>query len=85
MASTAQSVSARNFRGPSIEEQTWIARALAKPAMFCGATTSESRIGTLRAHLVAHELGDAIAGRRATTGELEKWRQLFERVCGEPL
>lgn len=43
----------------------------------------EHRIGTVRAHVVAHGLEDAAAYRY--TDEISTWREHFARVYGEPL
>ena len=69
--------------GPTVSEEAWMLRRLAVPALFAGSTTLEDRRSRLRAHLIAHGLGDACAGTR--DGREESWSELFSRAYNEPL
>jgi hypothetical protein len=69
--------------GPTVSEEIWILRRLSVPALFAGTTTLADRRSRLRAHLIAHGLGDARAGMR--DGREETWAELFCRAYREPL
>lgn len=67
----------------AVYQELWIARTLGKPDLFDGVTTADQRKGLLRAYLLSHDLGDAVAGHRG--GEPERWSSVFERLHHEPL
>lgn len=68
---------------PSISEEVWLCKRLGKIDLFDGTITVADRRERLRAWLLTHHYGDAFVGRRG--GREETWRELFERMYGEPL
>jgi hypothetical protein len=70
--------------GPTIATETWIARRLQRPDLFAGVTTPDERRERVRQAIVDGRMAMAVAGKRAGQSA-ETWREVFERVYGQPL
>lgn len=70
--------------GPTIATEAWIARRLRRPDLFAGVTTADDRRKRVRDAIVEGRMAEAIAGKRAGQSA-ETWRELFERIYGQPL
>jgi hypothetical protein len=67
---------------PLLKAESWVLAHLGEPALFYGFTTPAIRVGRVRAHILANGLADQHAGNGVTS---LKWRDVFERLYGEPL
>ena len=70
--------------GPTIAVESWIARRLRRADLFAGVTTPDERRERVRRAILDGRLEMAVAGKRAGQA-CETWREVFERVYGEPL
>lgn len=77
MMTPAQIMDAQQFFGRRMQEQ-------GIAIDFYGATDNASRWIKIRATIVARKLEATIFGRRAN-GSFESYREVFERISGEPL
>jgi hypothetical protein len=70
--------------GPTIATEAWIARRLQRPDLLAGVTTPDERRERVRQAIVDGRMAMAVAGKRAGQ-PAETWREVFERVYGQPL
>lgn len=68
---------------PAVAVEDWICRRL-RLDLFAGTTTPDERRERLRREILERDLAEAIAGKRKGH-PAETWRDIFERVYGQPL